>query len=1428
MALNFFGCSGSWNFWDDGNVDLSKATWLVAEKVPLIVDKGGVPGITPTTPINNLFTLPPGTKVKATALGGVIDPTGTTIVNDFDGDGILNESETTTNVWVADYPVIEAIIAPPVTMKIQILKNSQSTSDEISNDITSSDFESNKTQGSERIHQNELNLRTVQFQDSFASSNELSNSTSQSTAYGTQSGIGPVQLGLNYSSSTSNSWEAKNSLSTTTTKWADKPFKNNIDTQANNLKSSSATSNAKKYRSEKTQKINETSQVDANAGYVRAALYIKNTSVNMPVKLTNILCSLMFENGTGDLIPIQSFRLRNDDYSLFEVNVYGGSEFGPYVVQLPGLNTSEIENAMAAGYNPKIFIVDYEMSHVPDSNYKSSLLNFSGNNLKIIEENAKGRTGLIRIYGPNMRQMYRVAAFDTPDSSDTCARTATILSPGISLRKALERLQCNGLKIEFQDYVVDLSEVAPALGEFKLHLKGIKSLGPIPTNIPCDPQTRIGSDGVSRTACVQRPISTWTEEEKANSGVWAIYSNGKYYNLTEYFKDLDDSIRTFDPTNSQKVPMVKGVDSTIWAGDYYDIVYISFKDLLKKEEEKTFGTNPLETQREYKLNTSWDLNSFGNYPYDPEIKSLFLGKLGFGERFELNIKLDSNQYLTPNFGLPITSGTFQYFSDFNYNITNDLKKLSINEAADMEISLGFGGERSDWFHIVKDLDNSNSFKPKNCGRTLDYVNQTYSLCIELPTAHEYVDPSVSLINLYLRPSLNNAYRRTIWPLKYQDVRKMRGELGNTVEIGNTIVKVSKSTGLAEVGENIYILGDSNAYSISSIGAQAADGSYNITINPPIKKFSRKTTEIFVKGTLTSPDVRLSVESGFYSDWNTQVQSAFIPNAWQTKQYLPFELGSSVNCSTNLFHPLNCLGINANLDAINWMGNNNKGVAHWNSWADASNFPTFLSTGLFGFSANTGKVYRLDAAKSDFATSQNTVNINPIAPKVVISGDTALVIYLTKNQANDMGQLFGRYFKVSTGEALTNEFSLSSDITPTTGIGSFAVDVKNSKAAVAIRNTEDPDLHGGYASIYIKFLDMNSLSTSATSQLVARHTTEFIMGSPVTVNVGDTRTIVAWIAAGSPNMQIRTRIYQNSNGSPVTAATTALTFSTAANGFQSFLSSKLQGDIAVFASMGASYSDSYYYGGVSSINITTGTKIKETLLNGGSGIFLTASGYNLDDPEISLCASGDKGFLVWRSPDNNLKAQIITISTGNLSTPIVAYDTGVSKVRCETSGNIGILNYSKGNRIYVRTVDLNTAFARETSPTAIDSMLGAASKKIGNTFVSGSNLISLWEHTEGGKSTIRGRTVSIPTLSPKGPGDFFVSTSNQGNQSLPNIAGNLQDAFVVWYSVDAFLTRIRGLNFNLTSPPGALQYGMNNFFIAPLIERDFTIWTKVTQ
>ena len=100
--------------------------------------------------------------------------------------------------------------------------------------------------------------------------------------------------------------------------------------------------NARQARLEFNQIDESSTEIKSNAGYVRAAFYISNESVNMPVKMTNILCSFMFESPDGTLIPVQSFRLRNDDYSLFEVELYGNTTFGPYVIELKNLNTMQM------------------------------------------------------------------------------------------------------------------------------------------------------------------------------------------------------------------------------------------------------------------------------------------------------------------------------------------------------------------------------------------------------------------------------------------------------------------------------------------------------------------------------------------------------------------------------------------------------------------------------------------------------------------------------------------------------------------------------------------------------------------------------------------------------------------------------------------------------------------------------------------------------------------------------------------------------------------------------------------------------------------------------------------------------------------------------------------------------------------------------
>ncbi|KAA1265163.1 hypothetical protein C5473_18935 [Leptospira interrogans serovar Weerasinghe] len=1427
------------------NVDLAGAIWLAAEPVKTQVNNEGVPvkpgnsgtggaGSTPVTPVDAIFNLPPGRTVNANALMGTIDPTGTNIVNDFDGDGILNQNETLTNVWIADYPQIETTIAPPVTLKIQILKNSSNQSDQIVSEINSNDFEASKNEGSEKIHQNELNERTVQFQDSFSTETEMGQSHEKSMSAGMTAGFGMglVSTGMNYSNSSRDSWNAKNATSSTTTKWADRPFKNNIDRDAWNLKSDSSTNKARKYRSDKSTKINETSTVEPNAGVVRAALYIKNLSVNMPVKISNILCSLMFETPGGELVPMSSFRLRNDDYSLFEVEVYGGSDFGPYVVELTNLNTSEVEKAIAAGYTPKIMIVDYTMTHVADSNYKSSLLSFTGNNLKIIEENAKGRTALVKVYGPGVREMYRVTAFDTPNVSNPCnTKTADVFSPGISLKKALERISCSGDNITFKDYVIDLSESAPKLGESRVYLKGIQSFGGVSTNIPCEDETSTGSDGVSRTACVQKPYSQWTESEKMNSGVWAIYSKGKFYSPTEYWTD-SGSVRRFDPwRGAVAAPILKGVDSIIWAGDSYDLVYISFKDFIKVEQK--FGTNPLETGNGYPLNTKWDLKALGNHPYYPDTNSLYLGEVGFGERVELKIKLDKTKYLSPNFGTAVDTGPYQYFTNFTYNPQVSSDRYNINQAADFEISLGFGGNRTDWFHVIKDLSSSDPYKLKNCGTTLDFISQTYTLCVQLPTLSTSVDPAISLVKLYIRPSLNSAYRKTIWPLHFSQVRKLKGEAGVPIVKGTSLVKVANSYGSVNVGDNFFIQGDSTNYKVVQVLPAAQDGSFDVQLDRLIQIDAPKTTSMYVPGTLTSPDVRLSMDTGFTTDWNNFVNSSFNSTAFDQIQYKPFVSSGNVSCSSIPFHPGSCLGFTPELNSLNWMGIYNEGVALWNSWADGGDFSNFLYSGLVRLTAPSGKSYRLESTNTDFPISAD-VNAPSLAYAAVANhGDVALTVWRQGTT------LIGRYNQISTGQALGNPFNINS----AASTGNYILKAKNGKAVLVWNNGDN---------LYVSVRDLTNLSTIVSETFVGSNmASQGFSGFSYTwdVAVGNNRAAIFWTQVSSSftpdsgcgvfwfcpgtfvfNYQGVARWIRLDNGTFQGGNTNIVNF--VYTKYFDMSSMPYYYDIPYLQAAANDNNqvvfgwllvrqgseDHTVYGSV--YDLTTGTII------GTDKTLLSESTRPVDTLQVG--AATGRGMVLWRRNDGMILGRGIDTSNSNLlgTSNIEVESGGVDSLKLNSFGDRGLFTYRKnGKDLFLKVLDLQAG--QLLYPNALSlAQANVDSRNFVNSVLAGNKILTTWDQINGTRRTNWGRVSDISTFTVDGPKEFQISTTNEGVQYTPRAVVNDNGfGLVTWLSQDKTQQRIRGYKVDLANP-GSLKYGLNNFFVSPLIERDYTIRAKI--
>ncbi len=1433
LALFAAGCSAGGQ---GGDVDLSTAIPLLA--VPAPTPSQFKPGEGPgspaigqpdNTPLANLFSLPPGQFAPMASMAGTIDPVGTSLPQDFDGDGILNDNETTSNFWVADYPVIEANIATPVTLKIEILQSTTQSNDEIVSEITSDDYENNRTEGTEKAHRNEVNLRTVQYRDEYFNDNSTAisigygNSGSRSRSYSGQYGEtandgsgeawqGATASGSSKSLSLSLSWEQTRIESGKVTKWADRPFRNNLDRDAWSLKSNNAATKARKFRQEKQSKVDETSVVESNAGFVRAALYIKNLSTNMPVRLSNILASLMFENAEGELIPVQSFFLRNDDYSPFEVDVYGGTEFGPYVIALEGLNTVEVENAIARGYTPKIFIADYDMAHVPDSNYRSSLLNYSGDNVKIIEENAKGRTARVKLFAPGVREMYRVSAFSTDGTNpDKCSGDqGTQAAPGISLLEALERIQCSGVGMEFGDYVIDLGDALPELDEYKLHLTTIKRIGAHESNFPCTDETHTGSDGVQRTACVQKPLDEWTQEEIENNGVWVVFSDARYYNHTEYV--LDSGAKRYFNTPAPgevAIPMIQGINSRVWAGDHFEIFYLTYGDFVRR----VYGADPFERPSEpIVLDTIWNSQDLGTDGFDPDVNSQFLGQAGFGEKIELRIKLTETAYLDPNFGTGTATGSAQVYDAFTYNPRAITSRFNLSEVADFEISMGFGGERSDWFHVMRDLAPGVPEKPSSCGTSLDFVNQEFYLCIALPTAHPYVDPDSSLINVYLRPSLNAGYRESVWPLPFDEVRRFRSLTRNAYDAGETTIELETAIGQVIPGDDLYFVGDTVAYDVATVSESS--GVYTVTLNNALTQDVERSQVAYVLANVSAPNVELSVENGFLTDWNLDAPAFPDVANWRTPEKAPLLASDSQSCSPLNFNPVKCLGFSVDYVAGNWLGNNNVGVPNWNAWADAGDFVSYLADGLPTIVATSGKSMRFLARGEDVPVSLSNSG-DQQGVRTVTFGNSAFSVW----RDSTSGHLVGRVVDVSTGQPVGSEIAISTVSGPFADYA-YSVDVSDSlpRAVVVWGATNSiPTI------VRARVIDLATGSTVGSEFDI--HDATFDANGSATVSVSGSKAVFAWIAglSTSPQKEVFARVYDVGTG----------TFDSAqfqVSQYVDIYKQSAQSPAVGISGNRALVAWTLPFTGEDRAQIRTRFfDIPTASLLGSAELQLTPDDYSHGFAKIAV--SGDYGIVAWRHWDGNGTTLTRSFRFSTAS-PVTTSNVIVTLPELDSlaaSGSRVILagkQHSPTQEIVSVVQELTTGLVVGSPQVSLSAITGTTPWPFASVAAYGSKALVVWHSSHSGDANVYGSVIDLTTATRLNPPAFPINTVDLSTQALPSIHFAGQQGFVAWQSNDNGSDYdIRGRNIDIEQL-FPVPFGLNNFFSAPLIRRLYEVRANI--
>lgn len=1472
-----------------------KATPLSAEPVTLCsqnpdnpdcVNDGGSPGV---VPINSLFTLNPG-ETAILASFGVVDPVGTALSNDFDGDAITNDKESVSNLWVAEYPVIDTSIAPPVTMEIQILKDKTGQANTIVNNIASSDFESRRNTGSEKFHQKELNRKTVQY---------------TKTVQHADSDKWSVNLGL-----FSFGGGKDNSSAETKDVFEVKPFRNNIDRTASSVRSNSALNNARQYRTEKSSKVDETSTVEPNAGRVRAALYIKNHSVNMPVRLSNILCSLLFESGEGELIPIQSFKLRNADYSEFVVEVYGASEFGPYVIDLPGLNTAEVENAIAKGYTPKIFIVDYTMTHVADSNYKAALgSTFSGDNLKIIEENSKGRTALLKLIGPYMREMFRVAAFsvDTDTNPDGCgiAGPATTVTAGITMERLLKRVACSGMNIQFDHYIFDYTGTILEGTNPLVYTYSVKSVGAVANNFPCHAHVD-GNDinGQPVTACLVR-LADLSSNDLDQTGMWAFFDSGKYFDHRRYVTDGAGNMVTFDGT----IPMMEGVHSTVWAGDFYDLTYFSMSDIIIREQE--FGSNPFETGEVFAMNSRWSHEELGLNPWYPNVKSVYLGQAGLGERFQVEVTLDNTWKLNPDFGTSYVYDSHLSYRNFLYNPADDVSTLyDIGEAFDFQVSFGLGGAPGDWYNLLRAAgspspdDNTVADGISDCGQSWSFLQQKYTVCIQVPASMPGVGAD-AVVHIFLRPSPNNAYRETVWPKTFSTVNRFEATLMKSSLIGESFIETvldggELATGVVEdgtvivVGSRPYRIADvsyfdrvfminlkSQAGVVFSAGDTVTFGAFNGTLKSAVTTTS--TVLLVTPDTLTD-----TLAEGTLLDGQTATVGTLNTPVSVGSVYLKKDV-YSINLQTPLAEDHlsgESISINAGLPApqVEYQQSNNF-ITDWN--ADPANAATAntpeSSTMLYG-AAPAGCLYGLDNLRlvspgcqgyaadalsanwagagafennwSDSAFYQGWV-ANMVSPSATsLNGETMRTMPVPENKTLVSGDMY-RTFGVSWGsktlvvaaEHNGTDYDIVGVIVDENGapVGSkflignkFQGAVGNEQiypyAAVHGDRALVTWMSGATGDIHGKFIDLNN-PAAGTEEVISTTSPGANQVAPRVVVTDAGKALVVWHSnEGAQGYNVRGRTYDIVTGLPVAGAFGSDTGDFLLSTFQT------NSQFAPYpATFGAGNSKAFV---VWHSLISTNYNIRGRFIDIDNETWLsaelvvsTSNGSQQYYPRVAV--SGDTALVVWESAHTGVwNAMGVFYDLTTLAATSTDFQVGVITTgngilpKVSASGSYGLVCWKDSIEAAYdarcRVADMvNHALLGGDIPVTTKTTLEQA---VVDSVIVGDKGYVVWRSEEAGGWVYRGQVIDLATQTLDSVQDFIVSdqlypagtqvldgANIYPNPNLPVMINNGTGVLAIW-----------GTNTGLYSQklvPGSvfpLPHGLNNFFVSPLIERDYSI------
>lgn len=614
----------------------------------------------PADELHPIFSAPLGFPIPSFSMGAVdADPSGLSVVYDWDGDGVENDLEVMSSPYVADYPRVVTRISTPITMELR--KSETDTTENYVESVENTDTQQKIKKSMENTHYTQLNQKTTPYVTkesqstdnadaySYGSSNSNEVATSVSLSLPSQTGYSLTNtVSTDTKTSNSQNFSISNKFAQSTmsekTVFEDVDYVDNLDKNAIEMTDEKIKNMSTNFR--KSEKSKETYVIGENAGVIRGGLYIKNDTVNMPVRVSNVICTISFRTAGGAILPIKTFRLRNDDYSEFDQEVYGGEELGPYTIEITGLNTYEVKQALLNGYMPQITVVSYDMTRVDDSNYNPGV-----ENLKIVEETAKARTALIKIVGTNTREIYRVAAFDVDVENGT-------VSPGISLKKAL-----------FNIYADKIGHGEQWRSDKNSHILTVADTG-----LKWKEGFTPGKDGAGEYAyssnlkgnewrLFQTYVKSYTDEYNQTHRMETIRRIGalKAYNPFDIMDNTSYNPNVFlerEQLTSMKYWIIihngryfeGDLNDPIWAGERYEIICMDIRDF--NDYFRTFTYTPVQSREYFSLNTGWNaLNNSVDMTSNPYPRARCLGKIVKTDVVHLEIKLNESRFLFDGLGV---------------------------------------------------------------------------------------------------------------------------------------------------------------------------------------------------------------------------------------------------------------------------------------------------------------------------------------------------------------------------------------------------------------------------------------------------------------------------------------------------------------------------------------------------------------------------------------------------------------------------------------------------------------------------------------------------------------------------------------------------------------------------------------------------------